>query len=313
MAKNRRKKPVCPNCGWKIEGAGNFCSNCGQENHDLNVPLKHLFLDIIENTFHFDSKVFRSIRIILTRPGGITKKFIEGMRSNYVSPARLYVFITAIYFVVFAYNRHHSETEQVQINSIWIEGLKKDGFHSKVGTTQYNFTYEEIALLEHSPVEKTDSILKSKNIRTTWYQRILVQKIASFALNPNSGQLISEIAYKNLSFIMFLLMPLFALLLRLVYSRKKFLYFHHFIFALHYHSVLFFFLLLSELSVMFFSYSFINIAWWAVVLYLLVSIHNVYGDGWVRSFFKFFFVSVFYLFFTGISIVLSTLIRYFIL
>lgn len=312
MSKQRRKKKICPNCGWKIEGAGNYCSNCGQENHDMNVSLKHLLLDIIENTFHFDTKLFRSLGAIILRPGKITRDFNNGMHAAYVSPARLYIFITAIYFLVFAFNRHHAADKPFKIDAN-IKDVKAKGITTLAFGAQDNklsLNYDEMIFLEHASVKQTDSMLLSKKVPATWINRKIAQNISSLTLAPDSSGYISELVYKNISFTLFLLMPLFALLLKIMYWRKKILYIHHFVFTLHYHSVLFFILLLSETSVMLFSFSFVKTAWTAAIIYLLVAMHNVYGDGWLKSFMKFLFVTIPYLIFTAIGISISVIISF---
>jgi len=313
MSKQRRKKSICPNCGWKLEGAGNYCSNCGQENHDLNVPLRHLLLDLIENTFHFDTKLFRSLGAIILSPGKITRDFNKGMHASYVSPVRLYIFITAIYFLVFAFNRHHDDQiSNLKVNTgildLQTKGISVLAFGAR--DNMMHLSYDEVRLLEHAPVKQIDSVLVLKQVPATWINRILAQKFSSFALTSDNRSYIGELVYKNISLSLFLLMPLFALLLRLMYWRKKILYIHHLVFALHYHSVLFFILLLSETSVMLFSFSFINIAWTAAIVYLLTSMYYVYGDGWLKSFIKFLFIVIPYLFLTCICIGISAIIAF---
>lgn len=310
MAKKRRKKAQCPNCGWKIEGAGNYCSNCGQENHDLNVSFKHLFLDVIENTFHFDTKLFNSVRAIVTSPGKITSDFNKGIRASYVSPARLYVFVAAIYFIVFSFNLSHSSLPVISLNKAPTKDIKETGIDLQFDKARVHLNYDELLVASESSIAQMDSLLKSKNIPVTWLNRIIVEKMASFSVNPQGNKHFFDKTLKNLSVAMFFLMPLFALLLLLMFSRKQFLYFHHIIFALHYHSVLFTILLLSELSVLLFSFSFIKTAWVAVFVYLFVALHNVYGNSWFKTFMKFLGVIVLYLILTAIGIVASAVVSF---
>ncbi|MBO9639231.1 MAG: DUF3667 domain-containing protein [Siphonobacter aquaeclarae] len=98
--KHRRKTTACPNCGEILKPAANFCPNCGQENHNLDVPLGHLIYEFVESIFHFDTKFWETARAIFTKPGLITKDFVEGKRARYVPPARLYIFISFIFFLV---------------------------------------------------------------------------------------------------------------------------------------------------------------------------------------------------------------------
>lgn len=102
MAHPRSKSPVCPNCGYRFDQLpehSNYCPECGQENHDLNVPLKHLFEEFIESLFHFDTKSVRTLRTLIFKPGFLTVEFRQGKRVSYVQPVRLYVFISFLFFL----------------------------------------------------------------------------------------------------------------------------------------------------------------------------------------------------------------------
>jgi hypothetical protein len=94
----------CPNCGKQCNASDKFCPNCGQHNHSINVPLKHFLLEIIESTFHFETKTFSTLRDMFLHPGLITKNFNENKRARYVPPIRLYIFLSFIFFMVLAIN-----------------------------------------------------------------------------------------------------------------------------------------------------------------------------------------------------------------
>src|SRR5690606_13445027 len=102
MAKKRRKFVQCPNCGHTFEEVNNYCPNCGQENHDLNVPVKHLVEEFFESTLHYDTKFWRTLKYLITRPGYLTEKFNLGQRASYVPPFRLYVFVSIFFFTTIA-------------------------------------------------------------------------------------------------------------------------------------------------------------------------------------------------------------------
>lgn len=98
-SKHRNKHQVCPNCQYQV-GEQNFCPECGQENHDLNLPFGHLVLEGLENTFHFDTKLWTSLITVFTKPGQITKDFVEGKRARHIPPFRMYVLIAVVFFFV---------------------------------------------------------------------------------------------------------------------------------------------------------------------------------------------------------------------
>ena len=100
--KNKKKFETCPNCNYRFAEVNNYCANCGQENHDLNMPFGHVVLEVLEGTFHFDTKIFRTLKLLLFKPGRLTAEFIQNKRAPYVPPIRLYVFVSFIFFLVLA-------------------------------------------------------------------------------------------------------------------------------------------------------------------------------------------------------------------
>ena len=97
--KKRRKVEICHNCHTVLSPDINFCPHCGQENHDLKVPIGHLAFEVFEGFTHFDTKFYNTMRAIFLSPGKITKDFLEGRRGRYVPPVRLYFLISFIFFL----------------------------------------------------------------------------------------------------------------------------------------------------------------------------------------------------------------------
>lgn len=97
--KRRRKTTICHNCRTALFPENNYCPSCGQENHDLKVPIGHLAFEVFEGFTHFDTKFYNSMRAIFLYPGKITKDFLEGRRGRYVAPVRLYFLISFVFFL----------------------------------------------------------------------------------------------------------------------------------------------------------------------------------------------------------------------
>jgi hypothetical protein len=97
MAKKLRKSARCLNCHHEI-GEHNYCPNCGQMNTTKNVPIRDFFKDFIDDVFTIDSKLLRSFKPLLFKPGFLTNEYINGKRVSYILPLRLYFFITILFF-----------------------------------------------------------------------------------------------------------------------------------------------------------------------------------------------------------------------
>lgn len=87
----------CLNCGTKLTGP--YCSACGQHDFDFHRSFGHVFLEALENIFHFDGKFFRNILTLLFSPGRLTAAFNAGQRASQVPPFRLYIFTAFFFFV----------------------------------------------------------------------------------------------------------------------------------------------------------------------------------------------------------------------
>ena len=88
----------CENCGAKLEGP--FCHKCGQHDFEFHRSFGHVFLDALENFFHFDSKLFHNVVTLLFSPGRLTADFNAGRRAAQMPPFRLYLFVSFLFFFI---------------------------------------------------------------------------------------------------------------------------------------------------------------------------------------------------------------------
>lgn len=91
----------CKNCNKKIKG--NFCSNCGEKvinNEDF--ALTKLLSQVLDTFTHLDSKVFKTLKLLLFYPGKLTKLYTEGIRVPYMKPFQIYIIINIIFFFIFS-------------------------------------------------------------------------------------------------------------------------------------------------------------------------------------------------------------------
>jgi hypothetical protein len=90
--------PVCHNCGAAL--GGRFCAVCGQKAQPLNQTLHDFLHDFTHEMLHVDGRIFRSVRKLLFSPGFLTVEYFEGRRARWISPIRLYLIFSVIYFAV---------------------------------------------------------------------------------------------------------------------------------------------------------------------------------------------------------------------
>jgi len=93
-----RHDKTCLNCGDSVQER--YCSHCGQENIEPKESFRHLIGHFLADVTHYDSKLFITIKDLIFRPGFLTKEYNAGKRMGYLNPIRMYIFISAVFFLV---------------------------------------------------------------------------------------------------------------------------------------------------------------------------------------------------------------------
>ena len=93
-----RKEKNCLNCQAILYGR--YCHNCGQENLEPKETVWHLVQHFFNDITHFDGKFFSTVKYLLRKPGFLSTEYVAGRRMSYLNPIRMYVFTSAIFFVI---------------------------------------------------------------------------------------------------------------------------------------------------------------------------------------------------------------------
>lgn len=91
--------PYCPNCGEEV--TGNFCANCGQDRKAAKeLTLANFTRQAIPEILNIDRKFFRTMGILLTKPGFLTLEYLQARRESYTLPTQMYFVVAAVFFIV---------------------------------------------------------------------------------------------------------------------------------------------------------------------------------------------------------------------
>ena len=154
-----RKEKDCLNCGAIVHGR--FCQVCGQENivphESFWSMVHHFFADIT----HFDGKFFSTVGILIRKPGFLSAEYVKGRRNSYLNPIRMYVFTSALFFLIFftAYNPHDINFSGEKVKKEITEGtvdLLKTGYKNAD-------TKEDSLAIEKALKSLTDSSAKKES------------------------------------------------------------------------------------------------------------------------------------------------------
>jgi len=282
-----RTDKTCLNCGAEI--TGRYCSACGQENIEPKQTVWHLIQHFFSDVTHFDGKFFVTVKDLFAKPGFLSKEYMIGRRVSYLDPIRMYIFTSAIFFLIFfslfdVRNKHVPVKTMTEIqkdpelrelmtkaknaaDSLRIlnnynaaysplvkfdedstSGKKKEGTEVKSGKEDYQTVESYDSAQQVLPKNKRDGWIKHK-IKTR-----AIQIVRQFNENPGGTirELLSNFMH-NFPKVLFISLPLFALVLKLLYVRRKnFYYVDHGIFTVHLYIFSFLLLLiffgLTELS-----------------------------------------------------------------
>jgi thiamine biosynthesis protein ThiS len=90
---------ICPNCG--DPSTAKFCSRCGEKKFSpADLSLRRLLEHAVEVLFHADSKIFRTFRVLVARPGLLTVEYSVGRRKPYMHPFQVFFVANLVYFLI---------------------------------------------------------------------------------------------------------------------------------------------------------------------------------------------------------------------
>jgi hypothetical protein len=212
----------------------------------LTVPV--LVRDYSRQYLGPQGALWRTLRLLLTRPGQLTLEFLAGRRRRYLHPFRLYLLVSALFFLLASLTTHWEvRTPQVDVKVEQDAGSGAD------------------PLIEcGSPAWLCERLKRRYNVAPELLQReaaAVPLRIFNFA-----------------GYGMFVLMPLYAALLLAVYRKRRRLYAEHLVFALYLHS--FWFLGLAAMVAL---PPASLVALPVMVVYALLALRCVYGSRWLPT------------------------------
>lgn len=255
----------CPNCEADVHGP--FCAQCGQETV-IEAPTLHEFAhEYLHHYVALEGRLWRSLWLLLCKPGELTREFLSGRRRRYVRPLPLYVTLSFLFFLGFSLFPGKNDAEALPQKIV--DARVKPDAPKETGDVQVksagpssatdpkkaladlpsNITSEVMAGLakeKHNVKDVETAVAQDNSPGTEKLNRMVIDIAKHYEADPEGAkERLIHAFTARLPYAIFLLMPLFALMSKLIYWRRKRYYGEHLLFALHAHAFLFLCLLLT--------------------------------------------------------------------
>ena len=326
---------TCKNCEETFDASFDYCPHCGQESTD-NLTFGVLFSNTIENYFSIDARFFRSFIPLMLKPGVLPRRFVDGKRLKYLHPAQFYLFISVLFFFLFASSIRKADSEvsqalekgfDAEISLDSVVNTEKDSIAIdqarralKENQKFTGMSDEDIAVIDsvmkQDPNipdlsfsfkrEKLDSLIIAGAPEAEKLKAMGMQEDAGafkrrfyqqgLKLYEKKGDGILQTFYDSIPIAMFLLMPLFAILLKVFYWRRG-NFAHHMVFSFYYFTFLF-----TVFCILILANKVADVPAWieflifiSFLIYLMIAMRNFYRSSWIGAFFKSGFISFIYM------------------
>ncbi len=342
----------CLNCGQSLTKDQRFCPNCGQRNRESLETFGDLLKDFFSNVLAIDSRFGKTLVPFLIKPGQLTKRYLEGKRLSYANPIRLYLVLSLIFFLLVGFLATSlsrkaekavadSPTKLEKTGGSMKKGLsvvkEKDTLNSDALTFSIDTSFIDSSDFENIEGDTSkgefdwDKLFKYRQDLTISHQA-LMDTVGATKLKPTKKLVASQMIrilrsrpsdfigfiFKNLPFMMLVLVPLFALILKMLYIRRNQYYITHLIHSLHIHSFAYLIYGIAVLLMLVFSMG-LSASLWSyfislliVTVYCLISFKRVYDQRWPKTILKFLIVGQLYFWigsiFFSIEFIISALL-----
>ena len=290
----------CGDCLAVVNGI--YCPQCGQKQKS---PVRHfgqLAGEFFNDVLNLDTRLLDTLKVLLLSPGRLSNEYFADRRTRYISPIKLYFLLSIVTFFLIQQNLEILTGEKTTLSSIEPGAAKAfgDDMYSAIGDIKAapiaaNGLPDGAKDLLHERLSRLEKILGNKD----WTQLLRT----GLAAAPQA---------------LLVLLPLFALLLKIVYLFDRRLYMEHLIIALHNHA--FVLLTISLDTVLWWMSDWVSSNWWQsltvlfssllglwVPAYLLIGLKRTYRQSWKMTVFKFMLLGLCYLSLLAFGVVLNIL------
>ncbi|HEX9706467.1 MAG TPA: DUF4286 family protein [Steroidobacteraceae bacterium] len=286
----------CLNCGTPL--SGNHCAECGQSSDVHVLSMKEVAGDVTHSLLHLDSRAWRTLRLLVRRPGELTREFIAGRHQSYLPPFRLYLGVSILFFALSALL---PDSDSFRVDD---EGNTKDELRKELEAEGV-----DSEKIDKSIVGESDCKFQVFDAKEFDDLELALGR-ACRKMRADGGAHFAERFAATAPKLMFLFLPLIAAVALLFYWRPRRLYAEHLVLFLHNHAFTFLLLgvtdilgAISNLEIPFIGIlDFVNFLLFVYLpYYVFRSMRVVYAEGRLKTTLKFLALGTIYFLLLGIT------------
>ncbi len=267
---------ICLNCGTTL--TGQYCGNCGQRARSRLISIWELVRDAFGDLLELDSRLWQTLIPLTVRPGQLTRDYLEGRRARYMPPFRTYLVLSIIFFLVAFFDpaeelgifldaeesspaaEESSQTPAQEFRDGFIEGLTAESTAespspgetlpeedqaSDNDSSSFNIQLEDDATTTENDCDDIEAD-DLPDWMSTWLTADRLQAACERVVADDGKAFLGKLL-DNVPAALIALLPLMALILKILYPLSKRYYVEHVLFVLHFHAFVFLILTLQIL------------------------------------------------------------------
>jgi hypothetical protein len=288
---------ACLNCGASLSGP--FCAECGQRDIPPYPSVRELAVDAVSEFSGWDGRLTSTLRALIKHPGMLTHEFLEGRRVRYISPLRLYLMSSLVYFLLAAAAPNLGVGPETSVGGIKVGVTRKPESApptrpERVAEAASKSFAKEQTLSQAEKDAALKDIASAPAVMRPFLRRAV--------LDPGGFK---RGILETMPRMLFALLPVFAGILALFYRGRK--YPEHLYFAIHLHAFIFLALAVTELlkfshlSALAASGSVLAAIW--ILVYATLAFRRVYGGSLAQTVAKELGIGAIYAVVSGVAFV----------
>lgn len=318
----------CRNCGEPLSSDATYCPKCSQKYTDGKIPIWQLLQELMESFFNLDSKIFRTLAALFI-PGKLTIEYFKGKHVTYVPPVRIFLVMAIFHFAIIGFvggdalnfnifgnsdqgrkNAYQAifmdqlDTAKIKVKqalpnnktvertldslSAQMEDHRRDSIDFGYLDFKSDFTIQpkEIQISSKDAYDLPfDKFAQQYEIQGFWEKLQIRQALRLL----KEGKSFSSFLFGKLIWMVILMMPALALVLKLLYIRRRKYFVEHLVFSFHYHAFAFLIIgiaFLAEGNILGEAAP-TTLGFTVVLIYLFIAMRRVYKQHWFKTFIKY--------------------------